>query len=158
LAALLSSTAAPVVAATVPPDPSTRMPPPRRAVVRPRVVFAGSEAPSPVTSKLPVVLVSERPLGAPFAATLRKTCTPLVPESVTAVPLPVAMVLFAPATLTVPPPVALKPAPLVVLMARLPLPKLIVAPVLLLSVTAAFAPVLTVLAGLLKLIVPPLLA
>jgi hypothetical protein len=62
---------------------------------------------------------------------------------------------------TVPPPVALKPAPLVVVMSR-PLPpvagvKLIVAPVLLVRLTAAFAAVLRLIVLLRKLIVPPLL-
>ena len=71
-------------------------------------------------------------------------------------------VLPVPVTEIVPPPSAEKPVPVVVEMSR-PLPppagvKLIVPPALLVSsVTALFAPVVSAIVGLLKLIVPPLL-
>ena len=59
--------------------------------------------------------------------------------------------------MTVPPPVALKPAPEVVSMSSPPFVKLIVAPVLLLSVTAGLAPVFSVFVAPLKVTVPPVL-
>lgn len=58
-----------------------------------------------------------------------------------AVPVVLAMVLLAPVTLMVPPPVALNPVPLVVEMANAPPVKLIVHPVLAMDVTAVLAPV-----------------
>src|SRR5262245_27626755 len=73
-----------------------------------------------------------------------------------AVPVVAAMVLFDPVTLTVPPPVARKPVPEVVGMVSAELgAKLIIVPVLLVSLTAVFAPVESPIVGLLKLIVPP---
>ena len=53
------------------------------------------------------------------------------------------------------PPVALKPAPLVVVIARPPLGKLIVVPALLTRFTAMFAPVLSALLAPLNVTVPP---
>ena len=61
--------------------------------------------------------------------------------TLSAVPVVVMIVLLVPGgRVTVPPPVALKPAPLVVSMSRSPPVKLIVAPVLLVRSTAALAP------------------
>src|SRR6185369_9982426 len=70
LVVLLRLTAGPVVLLIVPPEPRVIVPPPCFAVVLPRVVSAGSEAPSPVTVKLPDVFESLIPLVPPLAATL----------------------------------------------------------------------------------------
>src|SRR5215468_259063 len=98
------------------------------------------------------------PLDAPLAEMLRNV-TPLAPIVVLAMFTPVPVVvetvlLFAPVvTATVPPPVAVKPVPLVVVIANPPLEKLIVAPELLVSVTAVLAPVLNDLVAPLKVMV-----
>ncbi len=141
--ALVRSTPDPVVFWIVPPEPRVIVPPPAFAVVLPRVVLAGSEAPSPVTVKLPApVPLSTMPFVEPFAAILLKV-TPLPPMVVlvilTAVPVVVAIVLFAPVTLTVPPPVAEKPlpeTPVMVMLLKLKMP-----PVLLVRLTPLAAPV-----------------
>ena len=113
------------------------VPPPNFAVVVPRVVFAGSEAPSPVTVKLPApVLFDTMPLVAPLAEMLRNV-SPLAPivvlATLSAVAVVVVMVLPLPVALIVPPPVAEKPAFVPVLIVSVPL-RLIVALVLPLSV------------------------
>src|SRR5262249_42646084 len=99
------------------------------------------------------------PLDAPLAEMLRNVA-PLAPIVVLTMftPGPVvveAVLLFAPVvTATVPPPVAVKPVPLVVVIAKPPLEKLIVAPALLVRETAVLAPVLKVLLAPLNVIVP----
>ena len=64
-----------------------------------------------------------------------------------AVPVVVAIVLPVPVTLTVPPPVATKPPPLVASMSSPPPVKLMVAPVLLVRLTAVDVPPFSTLFG-----------
>src|ERR1700674_5125923 len=63
----------------------------------------------PVTVKLPVRAFTLIPFTAPLAVMLWKVKAPLMLESEIAVPVVEVIVLPAPVTLTVPPPVALKP-------------------------------------------------
>src|SRR5438132_11833130 len=76
-----------------------------------------------------------------------------------AVPVSAVIVLaFAPVvTPIVPPPVALKPTPLVVVICKPPPAKLIVAPVLLVTLTAVLEPVVNVFVPPLNVRVPPVL-
>jgi len=129
--------------------------------------------PVPVTLRPPLVPVLLRTipeLALAVGALILRKVSPLAPIVVLtmfkAVPVVVVIVFgFAPVvTLTVPPvvaagpgPVALNPAPLVVVIARPPFEKLMVAPALLANVTAAAVPVLSVFVAPLKLIVPPVL-
>src|SRR5262245_23463572 len=109
----------------VPPDPS-----PPTDVLPPPVTVSPPLAP---------VLFRTMPLAAPLDEMLLNV-SPLAPMVVfatfRAVPVCELIVLFDPVTLTVPPPVALNPVPLVVVIARLPLLKVIVPPVLLVRLTA----------------------
>src|SRR6202023_3116429 len=107
-----SSTPALVAFWMVPPEPSVSVPPPFLAVVRPLVVFAGSEAPPPSTSKAPVVVVSvgsrsfrlptlEPERAMPAVALPRVMPQTVLPEpSVTSLPVAVIETLFG-----LPPPV-----------------------------------------------------
>src|SRR5262245_14924883 len=106
--------------------------------------------PAPETVRPPVapVLFSTIPLAAPFD----EMCTNASPLAAIVVlatlsPAPVveSITLFAPWTEMVPPPVALKPTPEVVSMFSPPPVKLIVAPVLLVRLTAFDVPVFKVL-------------
>src|SRR5437870_13479571 len=85
---------------------------------------------------------------------------PLAPMFVfatfSAVPVVEEIPLFDPVTLTVPPPVALKPAPEVVMMVRLPLLKVIVWPEPV-DEYAADAPVLSTFSAPLQVVEPPVL-
>src|SRR6266478_5408705 len=95
----------------------------------------------PTTVRPPLVPVVLRtmPLVAPLAEILRNVRPEppiVVLATFSAVPVVDVIVLAVPVTVTVPPPVAAKPAPLVVLTARLPLTKSNVVPVLLVSDTA----------------------
>jgi len=117
-------------------------------------------APVPVTLMPPRVPVLFRmmPLDAPFDEMLwkRRPDEPIeVLTTLSAVPVVEVIVLPVPAVVTVPPPVALKPVPLVVVIASPPFGKLIVPPVLFSRLTAVFAPVVSVVLPL-KLIVPEL--
>src|SRR4051794_26780243 len=150
----------------VPPLPETVFPPavlPFRmsAPVLLEIVPPLPAVPFPVTVNPAVlpVLSSTMPALAllPLAMMLRKVSAlaPIVVlATFKAVPVDVVMVLAAPVTLTVPPPVALKPLALVVVMAKLPPVKLIVAPVLVARLTAAPAPVLMIWLALVKATVP----
>ncbi len=84
---------------------------------------------SPVTVKLPVVLVSEMPVAAPFVEMLVNESAPPTLDREAAVPVVVVRV-FVPLALIVPPPVAVKAALAPVPSERPPV-KVIVAPVLL---------------------------
>src|SRR5262245_18967563 len=101
-----------------------------------------------------------RPFMAPLAEMLLNV-SPLAPMDVlatfSAVPVVELMVLFAPVTFTVPPPVALNPAPLVVVIARLPLLNVIVPPVLLVRLTAV-AVVVVAVTDPTNVVVPPVFA
>src|SRR5258708_40116288 len=79
LVAVDSRTPALVALWMVPPEPSPRVPPPFLAVVRARVVFAGSDAPSPSASDEPVGEVSEVPCVPPPEGTafVVAACAPL---------------------------------------------------------------------------------
>ena len=88
--------------------------------------------------------------------------SPLAPMVVlatfSAVPVVVAIVLTVPVTLTVPPPVAWNPPPLVASMSSPPPVKLMVAPVLLVRLTAVAVPPFSTLFGPENRIVPPALS
>src|SRR5262245_33219326 len=118
--------------------------------------------PVPVTINPPLepVVLSTMPLVAPLAE-MSWNVTLLAPMLVLAmlraVPVVEVMLLLEPMTLTVPPPVAEKPVPLVLSISSPPLLKLMVAPVLLESETAVDAPVFSVLVPPEKSIVPPVL-
>src|SRR5438270_4080563 len=115
--------------------------------------------PLPATTRLPLapVVLSTIPLAAPFAEMLLKF-RPLAPIVVfatfRAVPVVESIVLAEPVTLTVPPPVALKPAPEVVSMFRPPLLNVIVWPEPV-DENAADAPVLSVFVEPLNVVEPP---
>src|SRR5689334_19234748 len=117
--------------------------------------------PLPVTTRLPLAPVVSKtiPLAAPFDEMLWNV-SPLAPmfvlETVSAVPVVVSIVFAVPVTLTVPPPVALKPAPEVVSMLRPPLLKVIVCPEPV-DENAADAPVLSVFVVPLNVVEPPVL-
>lgn len=130
---LVSMTPAPEEFWIVPPEP---------AVPFPRIL-------SPPKLGVVPVLFSTMPLVAPLDEMLRNSrlfVPMLVLTTFSAVPVVVLMVFgFVPVvTVTVPPPVAVNPVPLVVSMSNPPPVKLMVAPVLVLRFTAVFAPVLSV--------------
>ena len=127
----------------VPPEPAVV---PVPVTVRPPLDAGGVEHDAVGRRRWREMLWNVRPL-API----------VVLATLSAVPVPVSIVLPAPVTVTVPPPVALKPAPLVVSMSSPPPVKLIVWPVLVVSVTAVLAPVLSVLVVPLKVVVPAVL-
>ena len=139
-----------VVPVTVPPDVAESGPVP-------------ASAPSPVTVNEPSEKLTTMPLSmAPLLLMLRNVCEPPkcvgdVPRisSARAVPV-VLMVLNAPVMFSVPPPDAVRPLPLVVLMTRLPPVKAMVAPALVVNVTALLVVVVSETDGLLKVIVPEL--
>src|SRR5436189_4294864 len=118
--------------------------------------------PEPVTERPPLLPVLSRmiPVAEPPLEAMLRKFKPLAPmvelTTLSAVPVVVEIVLLAPLTLiAVAPPVALNPAPLVVLMARPPPLKLIEAPVFPDSVTAVLADVLRLFDAPLKVTVPP---
>ena len=122
--------------------------------------------PVPVTRRPPLDPVWSRmmPVAVLLAAVpdvMRWNVTWLAPMVVlamlSAVPLLESIVLFEPVTVTVPSPVALKPAPDVVAMSSPPFVKSIVVPRLSLSETAGLVPVVRVLAGPVRATVPPVL-
>ena len=108
--------------------------------------------PVPVTVRpaLAPVPLRTMPFGAPLAEMLWNVI-PLAPMVVlatfSAVPVVVAIVLAVPVTLTVPPPVAWNPPPLVASMSSPPPVKLIVAPVLSVRMTAVAVPPFSTLFG-----------
>ena len=115
--------------------------------------------PLPVMTRPPLapVLFSTTPLTAPLLlADWKVTLLAEIVVLAMLIAAPVVLVteLPLPCTLTVPPPAALKPVPVVVAIARPPLMKLMVAPVLEVNVTAADAPVLSALLAPLKLTLP----
>ena len=127
-------------------------------ITPPEPLFVAPASPVTVSPPAPVAF-KMMPLAAPLDAMLRKVSPPapmVVLTTLSAVPLVDAIVFgLAPVvTPIVPPPVALKPAPLVVVIASPPPVKLIVAPVLLLTFTAGFTPVLSVFVAPLKAMVP----
>src|SRR5205085_11471680 len=117
--------------------------------------------PSPVTVRRPLepVPFNTIPLAPPFAEMCSKV-SPLAPmfvlDTFRAVPVVESIVLAEPVTLTVPPPVALKPAPLVVSMLRPPPLKVIVWPEPV-DENAVDAPVLSVFVEPLNVVDPPAL-
>ena len=123
--------------------------------------------PVPVTVRPPVepVVFSTMPLAGSAAAVLlpaemlRKFRSPapmVVFATFSAMADVLLRVLPAPVTWIVPPPVAVKPVPVLLAITSPPLLKLMVAPALLLRLTAVLAPVLRFLLGLSKAMVPPL--
>ncbi len=153
-------------------------------VVAPKLTLAAEPLPMKMPSLPPLVAATlvVPPLNAPpptlsrllrliaMLATMPVLCSDaklmplapaLTPVRLMTWPVAVWMLLPVPVTVTVPPPVALKPAPLVVTMSSSLPPakgaKLIVAPLLLLSVTAVFAPVFRLIVWPVRLTVPPVL-
>ena len=86
-------------------------------IVPPELLLALPASPVIVSPPLDPVLLSTMPLTAPLAEMLWKVTSDapmVVLAMLSAVPVPELMVLPAPCTVTVPPPVALKPVPVVV--------------------------------------------